>query len=196
MFVCALYLKSADHATASSTQIHASNSLHAFTSFAHEGHYQSLLLVSTPHSRFFVTPPPCPTPPKLWSVFRRYREFVNLRQDLKTACQQQRQQQRAGSSTRGGKSHTPTKQGSERGTTTVVFSADGGGSSGGAVSRGRASSSSASVIGKIEDILSECRFPSKIALGRSFSLRQERRKALHVFLSALVRAKPWQGRGA
>ncbi|CAN0566896.1 unnamed protein product, partial [Ectocarpus sp. 12 AP-2014] len=46
------------------------------------------------------------------------------------------------------------------------------------------------LIESIETILFVCKFPSRIALGRSFSLKQERRKALHSFLEALVYLRP------
>lgn len=146
--------------------------------------------------------PPLPHSSQVWLVFRRYREFVTLRQRLKTACQEHHQKH-AAIPTRGDtNSHAaPAKRLSERGGGSIpglhAAAADvsltlgagnkagrthgaargGGGGGGGANS---------ALIASVETILSECRFPSRLALGRSFSLRQERRKALHAFLAALV----------
>lgn len=55
-------------------------------------------------------------------------------------------------------------------------------------------SANSALIASVETILSECRFPSRLALGRSFSLKQERRKALHAFLAALVSSDVSGGR--
>ncbi|CAM9177600.1 unnamed protein product [Ectocarpus sp. 8 AP-2014] len=149
------------------------------------GHTLYECRVELPHTR------------QVWVVHRRYREFVALRQHLKTACQHYRQKKPAPSS-RGGKPHSANKP-PGRGTASLGVGGDvsaaaaggeGGGSSGGGSSAGSRPPGSAELIESIETILFVCKFPSRIALGRSFSLKQERRKALHSFLEALVYLRP------
>ncbi|CAM9527177.1 unnamed protein product [Ectocarpus sp. 6 AP-2014] len=149
------------------------------------GHTLYECRVELPHTR------------QVWVVHRRYREFVALRQHLKTACQHYRQKKPAPSS-RGGKPH-PANKPPGRGTASLgvggdvsaaAAGGDGGGSSGGGSSAGFRPPGSAELVESIETILFVCKFPSRIALGRSFSLKQERRKALHSFLEALVYLRP------
>ncbi|CBJ30972.1 conserved unknown protein [Ectocarpus siliculosus] len=149
------------------------------------GHTLYECRVELPHTR------------QVWVVHRRYREFVALRQHLKTACQHYRQKKPAPSS-RGGKPH-PANKPPERGTASLgvgggvsaaAAGGDGGGSSGGGSSACSRPPGSAELIESIETILFVCKFPSRIPLGRSFSLKQERRKALHSFLEALVYLRP------
>ena len=111
---------------------------------------------------------------QLWVVFKRYREFVALRQLLKTACQQNKNP--ASSS---GRSRSPARA-------KLPFAA----ASGSAAAESRAGGgnvvTSKASAERIEKILSTFRFPHKLAIGRSAALREERRKALNAFLGALV----------
>eukprot|EP00903_Cladosiphon_okamuranus_P021797 g20043.t1 len=132
---------------------------------------------------------------QVWLVFRRYREFVTLRQRLKSACQGHHQKHSAPPARGDTKPHAPAKRLSGRVDSTPgpaaseIGLAIGTGNKTGWIGAGGASASS-SLIGSVETILSECRFPSRLAIGRSFSLRQERRKALHSFLNALTQLRP------
>jgi len=124
---------------------------------------------------------------QVWVVFRRYREFVTLRQRLKAACQQQHHRPPASPPGLTDKPRSQAKRPSGSGGLALGTAGGngggGGGSGGGGVGAVRPSPA---LIASVQKILSECRFPSKLALGRSFSLKQERRKALHSFVAALV----------
>lgn len=137
-------------------------------------------------------------PFQVWLVFRRYRDFVTLRQRLKSACQGHHQKHGGASPVRGDpKSHAPVKRLSGRvGLTPGPAAAEVGLTLGAGTRADRIGADgdreNSALIARVETILSEYRFPSRLALGRSFSLKQERRKALHAFLAALVSS----GRGA
>lgn len=125
---------------------------------------------------------------QLWVVFKRYRDFVALRQDLKTACQQL---PKPPSTSARNKSHTPAKRSfAAPGGRGSGFVAGGGRRRGGVGGGGRGGGgvmASPELVERVKRILTQFRFPNKLALGGSVALRQERRKALHAFLVALVR---------
>eukprot|EP00752_Nemacystus_decipiens_P009870 g8806.t2 len=132
---------------------------------------------------------------QVWLVFKRYREFVTLRQHLKSACQGHHQKRGAPTARGDIKSHAPAKRLSGRaGSAPGLGAAQVGLNVGVGSKADRVSANgdraSSELIASVETILSECRFPSRLALGRSFSLKQERRKALHAFLAALAKLRP------
>ena len=122
---------------------------------------------------------------QLWVVFKRYREFVALRQLLKTSCQQMKN---PASSTSRSKSPARAKRPFAAGSGLGMGFVAGGGSGGGGESRagsGNIVANRASAE-RIEKVLSTFRFPNKLAIGRSVALREERREAINAFLVALV----------
>ena len=157
------------------------------------GIFLGAMHVCSPPHLFGRSPPTCPPLPfQVWLVFRRYRDFVTLRQRLKSACQGHHQKHGGASPVRGDpKSHTPVKRLSGRvGLTPGPAAAEVGLTLGAGTRADRIGADgdreNSALIARVETILSEYRFPSRLALGRSFSLKQERRKALHAFLAALV----------
>lgn len=112
---------------------------------------------------------------QLWVVYKRYGDFVALREKVKTACEQQK----ALTPPLKPKPINPAKR----------LHGEGDG-------RIRAQKKPAEVspvvaadptlAKRVKKLMSEHRFPRKIPLGRSVALKQERRRALHAFLRALV----------
>lgn len=140
---------------------------------------------------------------QVWVLFRRYRQFVALRQQLKAECRESTAPRNTpakrsltagvgsgGTHTNHSKSSTEAKMSAARvagGTMPVPVS-----SSGEMV--GQTASSEA-----VRAVLAEFKYPSKIAIAGPTALRAERRRSLNAFLQALVsargRGRKWQRGG-
>lgn len=136
---------------------------------------------------------------QVWSVFRRNRDFIALRQQLKAMCQQTPQQHRTIT--------TPRNTSAKRTFTAAVgaTSADHGKATAAAVTEVAVASATASTaagstlkkpptlkgrtvdVEAVRAVLAGFKFPSKIAIAGPAALKMERRKAFNTFLRALVR---------